>query len=227
MIAGSWTFKLGPVPLRIHLGMPLAFLLAMSVLGVVEGALLVGTLAAAALVHELGHFYAARRLGVAVQAVEFHFVPFVRIGPTTAHHRLLVALAGPVASALLALLLAAWPTLWPLDLGDDTLSWRTDPLRLAFVATSAMAVVNLLPAFPLDGGHVVAALVEPRWGGRRAMFVVRCLGVAVGLLLVAWGAPRMWAGPLDVPLAALGGLLLVAAATVRRAPLAESSPTQV
>ena len=49
--------------------------------------------------------------------------------------------------------------------------------RRVRISTSAFAVVNLIPAFPLDGGKLVHLVVEERWGPRNATLIVGGLGL--------------------------------------------------
>ena len=53
-----------------------------------------------------------------------------------------------------------------------------------------LALFNLLPGYPLDGGHITRAMLSYVIPAPRARLVVAYLGVVVGFGLVAWGFPN-------------------------------------
>jgi Zn-dependent protease len=111
----------------------------------------------AGLLHELGHAAVAMAHGRRVDRITLYgLVAAVRRSshPGRPHEQILVAMAGPASHLLLAATLwAAWQHL-PVD---------NEPLRVAagFPAVSnlAVAVLNLVPVLPLDGGRAARALV--------------------------------------------------------------------
>src|SRR5687768_16543052 len=111
--------------------------------------------AASVILHELGHALTARRLGMAVGNIELHFFGgAAQVGmPRSPREEILVTAAGPAVSFVLAAL--------GLGLG------LTTGLR-AFVLFGAvnllLAVFNLLPAFPSDGGRILRALLARKRG---------------------------------------------------------------
>ena len=136
------------------------------------------------LVHELCHALAARVLGVPTAEITlFVFGGAARIlsEPPDAGGEALMAMAGPLASVgiagTLALLAQLPPSGWPRDLLTDL-----------SLANLVLAVFNLLPGFPLDGGRVLRALLW-RLSGRRlaATRLVAWFGRALGALLALGG----------------------------------------
>ncbi len=87
---------------------------------------------------------------------------------------ILIALAGPLFNAAVALLIVALWWLYP-SLYSYTLDFC--------VANVALCVINLLPLYPLDGSRVVYSLAKNRL---RALKVLRALGIAGGALLIAY-----------------------------------------
>jgi Zn-dependent protease/CBS domain-containing protein len=140
---------------------------------------------ASILVHELGHSRVALAHGVPIRGITlFVFGGVARMArePSTPKVELRVAVAGPATSLLLAALFAAVRIL----AGD-----------VALVAAAAtwlaqvnlmVAIFNLLPAFPLDGGRVFRALVW-QWTGsfERATQIAAFSGQLVASALIALG----------------------------------------
>jgi Zn-dependent protease len=149
------------------------------------------------LVHEFGHVIAMRWAGIPVKGI--YFVPFfggVAIGGGRAKsevERGLVALMGPGFSLLTTALL--------LLLSRQS----NDPVLSQLALTSALLNgFNLLPIFPLDGGHVAQALLS-----RAGNEAVRAFQAAT---MFAGGALAVWIG--DYLLAGL--LLLIAPSALGR-----------
>lgn len=115
--------------------------------------------------HELGHCLAARHYGIRT-----HRILLLPIGgmaefatiPREPRRELVIAIAGPAVNyALIALLWLVFG--WPADFGrvDVPTSWADVPALLLQVNV-VMGVFNLLPAFPMDGGRLLRALLATR-----------------------------------------------------------------
>jgi len=154
-------------------------------------------LGASVLAHELGHCAVAIRLGLPVRRVRLFLLGGVsELGrpPLRPRDEGLIAVAGPVVSVAVAavagsaaLLLETRTPLWLLA------------VELAFI-NAAVAVFNLLPGLPLDGGRMLRAAV---WSitGRRGLGTRGAAigGIVLAIALVAWGlyslsvsAPAAW-----------------------------------
>ena len=149
----------------------------------------------ACLVHELGHAGAICLLGGRVAEVQLTGTGPVlrRTGRVTSYFEdSLVALAGPLTSFALALAAGFWGRHFT---GGDA--------YLLAGLSLALAVFNLLPAGPLDGGRVLGAILSRRLGPDRGGTVCRRLTLALGGGLCGLG---LWAffrgGSLTLPLCA-------------------------
>lgn len=193
----GWSLPLGRVlgiPLRVHASFFLLVLLVLTTAGQVEG----GAPAALAwlvlvfacvLLHELAHSAVARRRGVEVN--EILLLPIGGVSrmaglPDSARDELAIAAAGPLASLGLAVLagaatVATGGTLLPPALAVGALTSRLLWFNLV------IAAFNLLPAFPLDGGRVLRALLEPRLGLEEATRQAARLGRGVAVVLAVAG----------------------------------------
>jgi Zn-dependent protease len=105
--------------------------------------------------HELGHAMAARRFGIGTESITLYpmgGIASIERMPEEPDQELVIALAGPAVNFLLA--------------GLGGLFWSTHhPAIVGFVLSNLiMGVFNLLPAFPMDGGRVLRALLA-KWMG--------------------------------------------------------------
>lgn len=133
--------------------------------------------------HELAHVLVARALGCPIYEIEL--LPFggvARMGSEVfvePSREVRVALAGPAANFLL----------FGLGLGLYAYDWWQGQLYSFFLQTNLLlAVFNLLPAIPLDGGRALRALLSRRWGYLRASFWLAWSGQVWAVLIVLGGA---------------------------------------
>ena len=108
------------------------------------------------LLHELGHTLLALRNGIPVRSINlflFGGVAQIAREPSTAGAELRIAIAGPLTSLGLA---AMFGGVW--TLGQDNPYLAAPTVWLARINFS-LALFNLIPGFPLDGGRVLRALV--------------------------------------------------------------------
>jgi Zn-dependent protease len=190
-----------------HLGRPAAMALALaSVLTVFAGIL----------AHELAHALVARRYGVEIEEVDLWLlggVARMRNQPRHALDELRFAVAGPAATALLALAFGAVSL---------ALSPGAPAALRAFVdyqvsINALIAVFNLLPALPLDGGRAARAVLWLRSGDLRAATVVTAMGGrGLGYAMIGLGVVGALAGYGAGLWSTLVGIFLVVAAAGER-----------
>jgi len=140
------------------------------------------------ILHELGHAFVARYYGLPITHITlfvFGGIAELKKEPTSPKVEFLMAIAGPIVSFLLALilfLLTKWGKLyhWP-----DSISGVTGYLALI---NFLLALFNLIPAFPLDGGRVFRSIL---WGLKKdfayATRVSSMMGSAFGFALIFLG----------------------------------------
>jgi Zn-dependent protease len=170
---------------------------------------------ASLLAHELAHSLVARRNGIEVESIVLWLlggVAQLRGEPRTPGADFRIAIVGPLTSLVLAVTfgLAAGGATW---LGTSGLPFGV----LAYLsATNAMlAVFNLIPAAPLDGGRVLRAALW-RWRGNRQAAAVNAAraGRVFGFLMIALGVLQLVTGyGLGGIWLALIGWFVVSAAT--------------
>jgi Zn-dependent protease len=155
------------------------------------------------LAHELAHALVARRHGVETRSIVlwlFGGIAQLQGDTPSARAELQVAAAGPAASLAIAAISAV--ASWLLgEIGISALLVAS----LGWLAgiNALLAVFNLLPAFPLDGGRILRALLWRHWGDRvRATTFAAGVGTAGGFVLIAIGILEFLTG------GALGGIWL-------------------
>lgn len=167
---------------------------------------LAGTLLffASLLAHELAHALVSRSKGIPVEGITlfvFGGMAWTRREPDTPRDELLIAGVGPVASLLLAALFALVGRLATAMGAGVPVSGVAE--YLAFINT-ALAIFNLVPGFPLDGGRVFRAITWSATGNRvKATRWAVLGGRTFGTILMVLGAIQALGG------APLGGLWLV------------------
>ncbi|WP_147108297.1 site-2 protease family protein [Tateyamaria sp. syn59] len=123
-----------------------------------------GLFFASLLGHELAHGLAAKRFGVQTRSITlflFGGVAELAREPSKALHEFWIALAGPVMSLVLAAFFALLAALVGATVGEGAMVAVLHYLALVNVV---LAVFNLLPAFPLDGGRILRAWLWWRGG---------------------------------------------------------------
>jgi len=152
------------------------------------------------LLHELGHSLVALAQGVKVRSITLFLlggVANVERECSTARGALLVAAAGPAVSLVLALtMLGATPVATQLSPALGSMVAELGGLNLV------LALFNLLPGLPLDGGLIVKALVWQATGSQRKGIEVAnasgrflayfAIGMGVVLLLRGSGIGGAW-----------------------------------
>ncbi len=193
----SWSIPLGRIAgteIRLHL----TFLLLVAWIGfahfaqggteaAVQGVLFILLLFGCVLLHEFGHVAAARRYGV--RTPDITLLPIGGVArleriPEKPSEELVVALAGPavnvVIAAVLLLVLGGVPA-------PEAAAGLDNPghglLARLFWVNITLVLFNLLPAFPMDGGRVLRAVLGWRYGFRRATEISAQVGQGLAFLL--------------------------------------------
>ncbi len=138
--------------------------------------------------HELGHSFVAIRKGCRVHEITLMFIggaAKMDKMPSRPKDEFLMAIAGPIVSICLGVLgisigsAMTLSTLRPLYLLGEI-------LEFVGKANLALAVFNLVPAFPMDGGRVFRALMTPRHGRLKATYFASRIGriLAVAFFII-------------------------------------------
>jgi Zn-dependent protease len=167
---------------------------------------------ASILLHEFGHAIIARRHGIQVQEIDLWLLGGVSIMQGEAHEpgdELRYALAGPAVTAVVAAIFAVISLL----LADSASAVLRALIDYQLLINCLILGFNLLPAFPLDGGRVLRALL---WRHRNdigaATATAATVGRAFGYLMIALGALEFIGGSATGLWLVVIGFFLVGAA---------------
>jgi Zn-dependent protease/CBS domain-containing protein len=168
-----------------------------SINAVVGGILFILALFACVVLHEYGHALMARRYGVKTRDITLYPIGGVarleRI-PEKPIEELWVAIAGPAVNVVIAVLLGGYL----LASGGFSLSNLFSISDGSFLSrllavNVALVAFNLIPAFPMDGGRVLRALLGLRMDHVRATQIAATVGQA---LAFAFGLIGLFANPM-------------------------------
>jgi Zn-dependent protease len=175
-------FTIRDIAIRVHITFPLILIWAALQFGFLGGAGWTGALFGVIVIlllfvivtlHELGHAVAAQRYDVPVKQIVL--LPIGGVAqldhiPETPWHEFVIAVAGPAVNFLLAILLGALvilPGFGFVTTVEEFMAVDNITLLLifsyVFVYNLFLGVFNLLPAFPMDGGRILRALLATRF----------------------------------------------------------------
>ena len=165
--------------MRLHF----TFLLFLAWLGYARGLsgfALVVALFLCVVLHEFGHALTARRYGIETRDITLYPIGGVAMltGRIRPRHELWVALAGPAVNVVLAAIFGA--VLLATGKMDET-SLANTFLGNLFMLNVVMAAFNMLPAFPMDGGRVLRALLARKLPIEKATRIAAHIGQAIAI----------------------------------------------
>jgi Zn-dependent protease/CBS domain-containing protein len=165
--------------------------------GAIFGIIVVSLLFVIVTLHELGHSFAALEYGVPVKEIVLLPIGGVaQLGriPENPIQEFVIAIAGPAVNFVLAVLMGGVAYLLQIDLigplrqlaDGPTLSFGS-VFAYLFVYNIFLGVFNLIPAFPMDGGRVLRALLATRLNYVRATTIAVRVGRAMAWLMGLYG----------------------------------------
>ncbi|NIS79235.1 MAG: CBS domain-containing protein [Anaerolineales bacterium] len=208
-MSNSFTlFSVRGIDIRMHITFPLILIwsaLQFSLLtgggatGAAFGVVSTLLLFSIVVLHELGHSVAAQRYGVTVKQIVLlpigGVAQLARI-PEKPMEEFVIAIAGPMVNFVLAILLALVSLALGLELRLNDLPALLSNLGqfslisvfgYVFSSNLFLGLFNLLPAFPMDGGRVLRAILASRMSYARATRLAVSIGQSLAWLLGLWG----------------------------------------
>ena len=143
--------------------------------------------------HELGHAFQALKYGIKVEDITL--LPIGGVArlqvPDNARQELAIAVAGPAVNVAIAAVLIVIGTLTGTTVVEDPTAVSTAMDRANWgallpyltVANIGLVLFNAIPAFPLDGGRILRALLALRLDYARATAIAVAIGQGLALLL--------------------------------------------
>jgi Zn-dependent protease len=210
----NWSIKIAQVaniPIKVHITFFLILGLSAAqwagrgddpIFGGLFGIVLMLALFLCVTLHELGHSLMARFFGIDTREIllmPLGGVAQINKNPEKPLHEFLIAVAGPlvnvVIAAILLLIIGIHPNLSLANLlldgsGLTRLTNDMSPTGLIYwllTANVSLVLFNLIPAFPLDGGRMLRALLAMRLGMPRATRIASGIGQALAIGLGVYG----------------------------------------
>jgi Zn-dependent protease/CBS domain-containing protein len=139
--------------------------------------------------HELGHSVVAQRFGFPIASITlwlFGGIAQLEEMPEDWRQELLIAIAGPIVSVALGVLCYAAYAVAPAT-GNVAVEGLRFVVGYLAVVNLALAVFNMLPGFPMDGGRVLRALLARTRPYARATEIAAEVGKAFAVVLALFG----------------------------------------
>lgn len=196
-----WNFeilKVSGIPIRLHITFIL--MLVWILFGFGSNALVtlgfIVALFVCVALHELGHALAARHYGIETLSITIYPIGGLAIIEKVpkAAAEIWIALAGPLVNCVIAFFLALGQVLRTgklpgLSIGANGVTF----LQAMFAANVVLALFNLIPAFPMDGGRILRALISLKVEEPRATSIAVGVGQFLAVLLFFFGfIERNW-----------------------------------
>ena len=156
-----------------------------------ESMLFILTLFCCVVLHELGHSLTAQRFGIRTRDITL--LPIGGVAsmermPEKPTQEILVAFAGPAVNIVIASLIAMWMVQHGQAISAETFARDDGSFLPELMAVNIMlAVFNLLPAFPMDGGRVLRAILAYWFERVRATTIAVRVGQVFATLFILFG----------------------------------------
>lgn len=140
--------------------------------------------------HELGHCYAAKKLGYHTKSITLTAIGGVALIEgieRNVKHELLIAISGPLVNVVLFVLFVAtigFPSAGDFEIFSGNLFMHV--YSFGFAINIVMLFFNMIPVYPMDGGRVLKSIsiliIGKKWGKRATILT----SLVAGVLLISW-----------------------------------------
>lgn len=209
----SWTIgKIAGIRVRMHWTFLLLLAwVAMSYavagagwLGVIKGVAFILAIFACVILHEAGHALVAKRFGVVTEDITLlpigGMARMQRI-PSQPMQELLIAVAGPAVNvAIAAVIFAGLLVAYGLGTVTEQPSPSTSFMVNLMWVNAFLVAFNILPAFPMDGGRILRAILATQIPYVKATRIAATIGQGMAILFGIVGL-LVWSNPLLILIA--------------------------
>jgi Zn-dependent protease len=205
-------FRISGIDVRVHWSFVLALAFgayiyrdnpAGPLVGALYGMLVILLLFLCVTLHEFGHALTAKRFGVGVEHITL--LPIGGVAslermPDKPMQELLITVAGPLVNFVIALLLLPFTLLllsmrfgsYPSNFASVVLQTMQQPgltglVSYLFITNILLGLFNLLPAFPMDGGRILRALLAMTMSYVRATNIAVLVGRLMAVIFAIFG----------------------------------------
>lgn len=160
--------------------------------------------------HEFGHALAARRFGIRTRDIilwplgGLARLEGMKWTPTS---ELVIAIAGPLVNVVIAcvLLIVIFIQMGFSNLPDPTVDPPATFIEKVCLLNILLVAFNMIPAFPMDGGRVLRALLGYALSLSTASLIAVRIGQGIAILFIIWGVRSE-----NLPLVFIGGFVILA-----------------
>ncbi len=198
----KWSFKLARIAdIDVHIHYTFFLLVAwfaymgfaetQTIWGAADGVVFISALFTCVVLHEFGHALMGRRFGVKTDHIillPIGGVAAMEDIPKDGKQEVLIALAGPMVNVVIAGLIWFYFEAGPSVIDEQAVMEGDIPfLAKLFYVNLFLAVFNLIPAFPMDGGRVLRGLLSFKLQHAKATLWASRIGKFFAALFVAYG----------------------------------------
>lgn len=146
--------------------------------------------------HEYGHALTARRFGIITNEILLSPIGGIaKMGALSKNpkHELLISIAGPLVNIVIAIIIGLYihfnqdSQFIPTANDYDNFTNYADLIRLVFIMNIALFVFNLIPAYPMDGGRVLRAIIAFWANYEKATIIASIIGMIIASIFTGYG----------------------------------------
>jgi Zn-dependent protease/CBS domain-containing protein len=201
----KWSFRIGSImgiPVKIHLTfillLALIYFAGPSIIGIggFTGVFFVVLIFASVVFHELSHSLVARHYGINVEDITLLPIGGVARMATTPNQprqEMIIAAAGPIASIVLGFSLWFAAGIFGSDVTLSDMSVKGGLLAQLAAVNFVLAIFNLIPAFPMDGGRILRGVLGLYLSPFTATRIA--VGVGQGFAIFLFFVGLLWMNP--------------------------------
>ncbi|WP_292460518.1 site-2 protease family protein [Methanothermococcus sp.] len=178
--------KIMNIPIELHITFILLLILVYYFWGI-GGFILYIFLFASVVLHELGHSYIAKKYGVHIEKILLLPIGgMAMMDKIPKEGEFKIAIAGPIVSIILGFIFYGISIF--VDFNILKIGTITYPLFMTVgVLNFMLGLFNLLPAFPMDGGRVLRALISHKVGYLKATKIASTIGQYLSFIMLGFG----------------------------------------